>query len=74
MNNIVTKDIDIAPVDIGGGNIEKNIASEYPGVKLTVSIGGACDEGKISQILRKADIAMYEAKIKRNSICMYEDR
>lgn len=55
-------------------NIEKNIASEYPGVKLTVSIGGACDEGKISQILRKADIAMYEAKIKRNGICMYEDR
>lgn len=54
--------------------VENISLPEYPGVKLTVSIGGACEEGKISQILRKADLAMYEAKIKRNSICMYGDR
>ena len=54
---------------------------KYPGIG-DINIGvyvmpdnsGACDGGKISQILRKADLAMYEAKIKRNGICMYEDR
>ena len=54
--------------------VENVSLPEYPGVKLTVSIGGACEEGKISQILRKADLAMYEAKVSRNSICMYEDK
>jgi len=40
---------------------------------MTVSIGGAFEKGKISQILRKADMAMYVAKEKRNSISIYEE-
>lgn len=38
MNNIVTKDIDIAPVDIGGGNIEKNIADNIKALRLQAGL------------------------------------
>lgn len=34
---------------------------------------GTFEKGKISQILRKADMAMYDAKEKRNSISIYEE-
>lgn len=53
--------------------IERVRIEEYPELRVTVSIGGAYDRGKLSQILRKADIAMYNAKGRRNSICIYED-
>ncbi len=52
----------------------ENIRLEnYPDMRLTVSIGGAYAHGILSQILRKADMAMYKAKNKRNSICTYSD-
>ena len=38
MNNIITKDIDIAPVDIGGGNIEKNIADNIKSLRLQAGL------------------------------------
>ena len=53
--------------------VERVRLEEYPELRVTVSIGGAYDRGKLSQILRKADIAMYKAKGRRNSICIYED-
>ncbi len=53
--------------------VERVRLEEYPELRVTVSIGGAYDRGKLSQILRKADIAMYNAKGRRNSICIYED-
>lgn len=53
--------------------VEKIHIGDYPDLKLTVSIGGAFEKGKISQILRKADMAMYVAKEKRNSISIYEE-
>ena len=53
--------------------VERVRLEEYPELRVTVSIGGVYDRGKLSQILRKADIAMYNAKGRRNSICIYED-
>lgn len=47
--------------------------NEYPDLRITISIGGAYEEGKLSQILRKADIAMYTAKNTRNSVAMYQE-
>ena len=44
--------------------VEKIHVGDYPDLKMTVSIGGAFEKGKISQILRKADMAMYDAKEK----------
>lgn len=46
---------------------------EYPELKMTISIGGATAEGKLSRSIRKADVAMYRAKNIRNSVEMYED-
>ncbi len=52
----------------------ENIRLEnYPDMRLTVSIGGTYAQGILSQILRKADMAMYKAKDKRNSVCTYSD-
>ena len=53
--------------------IERVRLDDYPELRVTVSIGGVYDRGKLSQILRRADIAMYRAKSRRNSICIYED-
>ena len=52
-------------------SVEKVRIGDYPDLRMTVSIGGAYEKGKISQILRKADMAMYEAKNRRNSISIY---
>ncbi len=40
---------------------------------MTISIGGASADGKLSQSIIKADAAMYDAKNIRNSIRMYSD-
>ena len=53
--------------------IERVRLDDYPELRVTVSIGGVYDRGKLSQILRRADIAMYRAKSRRNSVCIYED-
>lgn len=48
--------------------------ADYPDLRMTVSIGGAYAKGKLSQMLRKADMAMYDAKSTRNSIAIYIDK
>ena len=53
--------------------VENIRMDEYPGLKMTVSIGGAFEKGKLSQILRKADMAMYDAKNTRNSVAIYNN-
>ena len=47
--------------------------SEYPGLRISASIGGAYGNGKMSQMLRKADLAMYNAKAKRDCVKIYAD-
>lgn len=51
--------------------VENIRMDEYPGLKMTVSIGGAFEKGKLSQILWKADMAMYDAKNTKNSVAIY---
>ena len=53
--------------------VESMHLPEYPDLKATVSIGGAYSSGKISRILKEADIAMYRAKSNKNSICIYKN-
>ena len=44
---------------------------EYPELRISASIGGAHDVGKVSRMLRKADLAMYKAKAKRDCVKIY---
>ena len=46
---------------------------EYPELRISASIGGAHDVGKVSRMLRKADLAMYKAKAKRDCVKIYTD-
>ena len=44
--------------------VNKIVLSEYPGLKLSVSIGGVCGVHPITEAIRQADILMYEDKEK----------
>lgn len=46
---------------------------EYPDLHISASIGGAFVEGRISQTIRKADLAMYEAKAKKGCVAVYRE-
>ena len=46
---------------------------EYPDLHISASIGGAFVEGRISQTIRKADLAMYEAKAKKDCVAVYRE-
>ena len=45
----------------------------YPELRISTSIGGAYGSGKMAQMLRKADLAMYRAKTKRDCVKIYDD-
>ena len=47
--------------------------TEYPELRATVSIGGAYERGKLSELLKKADNALYKAKVTKNRIYIYEN-
>lgn len=53
--------------------VENTEIPEFPRLKMTISIGGASADGKLSQSIIKADAAMYDAKNIRNSIRMYSN-
>lgn len=44
---------------------------KYPDLHLSISIGGVYAAGRISELIRKADIALYEAKIKRDRAVVF---
>ena len=46
---------------------------EYPGLRISVSIGGAYVTGVIEETVHKADIALYEAKTKRDCVAIYRE-
>ena len=46
---------------------------DYPGLSISASIGGAYAKGRIADILRKADLAMYQAKEYKNCAATYND-
>ena len=49
-------------------NIE---VAQYPELKLTISVGGAYATGRISDLIQKADAALYEAKKEKNRAVVF---
>ena len=52
--------------------LEKIEFPEYPGLRISASIGGAYETGVIGKTIRKADIAMYEAKTTKDCVAIYQ--
>lgn len=44
---------------------------EYPDLRLSVSVGGVCSSGRVQDMLKKADIALYRAKEKRDRAVIF---
>ena len=47
--------------------------AELPELRVTVSIGGICAAGQISELLEKADLALYRAKAQKDSAVLYKE-
>ena len=47
------------------------LRSVYPELKLTISIGGVYASGRISDLIQKADAALYEAKKEKNRAVIF---
>jgi len=65
------------PHDGFAGRMEKirdtvsaTVLREYPTLHLSVSIGGVSGSGKVSDLVREADKALYQAKDARDAICV----
>lgn len=52
--------------------VRKIKISEYPELHLTVSVGGIHGSGRIAELVRKADRALYRAKKKKNCSIVYQ--
>ena len=46
---------------------------EYPGLRITVSIGGAHAVGRLADAVQKADQALYRAKTTKNRAALYKE-
>lgn len=46
---------------------------EYPELRLSLSIGGVCGQGRIGQLVQKADAALYQAKRTRDCAVVYKE-
>ena len=46
---------------------------DHPEARVSVSIGGAYGEGRVGDLLKVADGMLYEAKKKRNCVCVSEE-
>ena len=46
---------------------------EYPGLRITVSIGGAHAVGPLADTIQKADQALYHAKAAKNRTVLYKE-
>ena len=45
----------------------------YPELHISASIGGAFAAGRISRTIRRADLAMYQAKLKKDCVAIYRE-
>lgn len=45
---------------------------EYPGLTLSVSIGAVYASGRVSDLVRRADVALYRAKIEKNRAVIFD--
>lgn len=51
--------------------VRKIEVAQYPELKLTISIGDAYASGRISDLIQKADAALYEAKKEKNRAVIF---
>ena len=47
--------------------------ADLPELRITVSIGGVYAAGQISELVEKADLALYRAKAQKDSAVLYEE-
>ena len=59
------------------GNGVLNIQAENEGLDtelhLTISVGGVHGQGRVRDLILQADTALYEAKIKKDCVVVYEE-
>ena len=53
--------------------IIRDIDKSYPELHISASIGGAFAAGRISRTIRRADLAMYQAKLKKDCVAIYRE-
>ena len=46
---------------------------EYPELRLSVSIGGVYAAGRIPDLVRRADLALYQAKVEKGRVCIFKE-
>lgn len=46
---------------------------EFPELHLTISVGGVHGQGRVRDLILQADTALYEAKIKKDCVVVYEE-
>ena len=53
--------------------LDEIVIEEYPEPYISASIGGAFAAGRISRTIRRADLAMYQAKLKKDCVAIYRE-
>ena len=53
--------------------LDEIVIEEYPELHISASIGGTFAAGRISRTIRRADLAMYQAKLKKDCVAIYRE-
>ena len=53
--------------------LDEIVIEEYPEPYISASIGGAFAAGRILRTIRRADLAMYQAKLKKDCVAIYRE-
>lgn len=53
--------------------LDEIVIEEYPELHISASIGGAFAAGRILRTIRRADLAMYQAKLKKDCVAIYRE-
>ena len=53
--------------------LDEIVIEEYPEPHISASVGGAFAAGRISRTIRRADLAMYQAKLKKDCVAIYRE-
>ena len=53
--------------------VREIVLPDYPELRLTLSVGGVYDAGRLSELVRKADLALYRAKRTKDCAVVYKE-
>ena len=53
--------------------LDEIVIEEYPELHISASIGGAFAAGRISRTICRADLAMYQAELKKDCVAIYRE-